>query len=281
MRAAGQTNNPGVLLALIKAGADLEAIDKGVSPLNLWRRANGSQPNSRHPYAEHYMDRFEYGRVNSKSNPESIMEDKNRRGVTALMRAAESNPNPTIALVLIDAGAEIEAADKDGVTSLMRAAASNSNPEVVLALIDRGADLEAKDKKGMTPLMHAAANSGVRTFSRMIFRAKTQKLSAGLISRLKESESEYAKDSNSKVALALIDKGANLEAKDKKGMTPLMHAAASNTNPDVISALIEAGADAKAKNKSGKNALYYAKKNDYINKSEAYQDLKNAIKKKR
>jgi ankyrin repeat protein len=45
----------------------------------------------------------------------------------------------------------------------------------------------------------------------------------------------------------LIKAGADVNAKDKSGWTPLIFAARSNPNPEIITALITAGADVNAK----------------------------------
>jgi len=42
---------------------------------------------------------------------------------------------------------------------------------------------------------------------------------------------------------AAINQGADLEARDKEGMTALMYAAALNPNAEVIMRLLKAGAD--------------------------------------
>src|SRR5208337_2862450 len=46
-----------------------------------------------------------------------------------------------------------------------------------------------------------------------------------------------------------IDKGADVNAQDKDGTTPLMDAAAYNENPDAITTLLKAGADVNAQAK--------------------------------
>jgi ankyrin repeat protein len=60
---------------------------------------------------------------------------------------------------------------------------------------------------------------------------------------------------------ALIAAGANLEAKDRDGMTALIESAILG-NADCVKALIAAGADVNAKDRHGKTALMSAKSAD-------------------
>ena len=53
------------------------------------------------------------------------------------------------------------------------------------------------------------------------------------------------------VIQALLDAGANIEARDEDGNTPLHKAARRSRNPAVIQALLNAGADASAQNDWG------------------------------
>ena len=69
---------------------------------------------------------------------------------------------------------------------------------------------------------------------------------------------------NPEVLMALIEAGADLNAKNKDGWTSLMVAAQYNPHPKALTALLEAGADAKAKDSKGKTALDYAKDNEKL-----------------
>jgi len=62
------------------------------------------------------------------------------------------------------------------------------------------------------------------------------------------------------VISALLEAGADINARDRNGWSALMWAAQGNQNPEVISALLEAGADINASSISGWTALMWAAK---------------------
>jgi len=88
----------------------------------------------------------------------------------------------------------------------------------------------------------------------------------------------YAAHSNSNplVISVLLGGGAKIDEQDNDGLTALMLAARANQNPDVISSLVSAGADAKKKDKSGSTAFDYARSNDHLRGTKAFEKLKNA-----
>ncbi|GHV47953.1 hypothetical protein FACS1894204_11850 [Synergistales bacterium] len=84
-------------------------------------------------------------------------------GRTALIRAAESDPNPETIARLFRNGADINARDGlTGGTALMWAAESNPNPEVILLLLENGADVHMKDWGGRRAIDYAGRNSKLR-----------------------------------------------------------------------------------------------------------------------
>ena len=77
------------------------------------------------------------------------------------------------------------------------------------------------------------------------------------------------------IAQLLIDAGADIEAKNKYGSTPL-HNAAGNGNIDAMRILLQAGADPNARNKNGstafRGAVSHAFIPDYDEGKEFYED---------
>ena len=73
----------------------------------------------------------------------------------------------------------------------------------------------------------------------------------------------------------LLDAGANLEARNEDGYTPLMWAARFNKNAAVVQALIDAGADATATKEDGENAWDLIQENEALEGSPAYRALKD------
>jgi ankyrin repeat protein len=85
-----------------------------------------------------------------------------------------------------------------------------------------------------------------------------------------------ANNRNPEVVTTLVRAGANLDARNNIGMTPLMAAAGLNKNPEVVVTLLKAGSDAKVKDRAGATALTYAQGNEKLKGTDAYQQLQEA-----
>ncbi len=154
---------------------------------------------------------------------------------------------------LLEAGADVNAADQQGVTVLMQAS-GNQPGEVVASLIKLGAKVKVRDHQGRSALMWAA--------------------------RRGSSRPPYAID-------LLVQAGADIDAKDKDGWPALAHAAENfrrgslyllfktAANPSAIgwtplhraiatgdqrgvSTALQAGADLEVRDMWGRTALIWA-----------------------
>ena len=193
--------------------------------------------------------------VSNNGNPEIIQmlinagADVNAKsfGWTVLMYAVINNANPEIIQMLIGAGADVNAVDDKGFTALTIAARMNKNPEIIKALIDAGADVNAKLDNGSTALDFAKHNSASPEIAGK---------DANFFSPI------WWKTATVEDVKAEIANGADVNAKDKYGLTALTYAAVNNQNPEIVKALIDAGADVNAKNDKGLTVLMSATENN-------------------
>jgi ankyrin repeat protein len=195
-----------------------------------------------------------------------------KRGRTALLIAALSDQSEAIVRLLLEKGADAKAMDAFKTTTLRAAAMGNDTASMRL-LIDAGVDVNAGDLPGLTPLMMAAGWNGNLTAVELLLRkgAKVNALSApvmGLPS--KNGPSEFGKLTALLMSApfgppdlirALLDAGADVNARDVRGMTPLMLAIATD-RPDkaVIRMLLDHGADPQIKNNKGETAADWARR---------------------
>ena len=95
----------------------------------------------------------------------NVNQAEQRHGDTPLMRSAQNGHREVVQL-LLQARAEVNAANKRGETALSMAA-TNDHSQVVELLLAAGADAGIKDRLGATALMHATAN-GARDAVRVL-----------------------------------------------------------------------------------------------------------------
>jgi ankyrin repeat protein len=206
--------------------------------------------------------------------------ERNRYGRTPLHLASARGRLPMMAF-LIARGADVSARDEGGNTPLHDATCDVS-PEVALTLIDHGANLNVTNDRGLSPLRRASmyGRSGIARVllnhgaELDLFTAAALCLVEPLTQFLDQDPSMIkAHDvldrsrtllhvaGNVPIAEWLIARGADLEAPDKFGMTPL-HSAASRGNLDMVQSLEHAGADLEALEKAGYTSLHCAAGSD-------------------
>jgi ankyrin repeat protein len=223
-------------------------------------------------------------------------------GTTVLMAAA---PDAEKMKLLLDRGADVNARARSRYSALMVAAQYQEGDAAINLLLDRGA--QAGPPEGAAPIFNAnpfslAAYAGnAKSLARLkaaggqidgAFIAIGTSRTTPMLGAFKFGDVEVIRtllelgapvdfaDGNQITMLSrsvlnhelglakmLIDRGANVNATDKLGMTPLLWAASSDFgDPAMVELLLKAGAKADAKNRDGRTALELARayKHDYL-----------------
>jgi ankyrin repeat protein len=166
-------------------------------------------------------------------------------------------------------GANIEAKDQSGSTPLM-IAAGNADTAMVKFLLDRGASVDTRNTEGANVLMEAAQMGRVsivelllqketdqRTLNEAIFRDIEYQ---PMIIRQESSElSNLSEDADpfAKTAKLLLDKGANINARNEEGATAMIEAAGFGRLA-IVKMLLQRGGDLEARSNNGGTALHAA-----------------------
>jgi ankyrin repeat protein len=163
------------------------------------------------------------------------------RGNTPLMYAAALGSVVAVQM-LVEAGADVNAANDFGATPLMWCAGDERK---VRYLLGKGANVNARSKLGRTPLLIAATYDGSIGIVREML-AKGADVKAADEGGMTVLESA-AGNNNIEVARLLIAKGAPVDTHDGLGVTPLIQGAWSGgPNGDMVRLMIEHGADVNA-----------------------------------
>ena len=169
---------------------------------------------------------------------------------------------------LLDEGANIEAMGGNKETPLM-VAAEHGTAGMVKLLLERGANIHAQDESGETALAKAAHSPDVEITKMLLARTATLAeknqallmLVQGLpaVKSLDAPEDadkfeEINDEAHAEIAKLLLDAGADVEARDESGNTPLMNAASYGAVM-VLKVLLARGADINATDADGGTAL--------------------------
>ncbi len=172
--------------------------------------------------------------------------------------ASEVDQNSVIHF-LLELGADTNAKDDEGWTALPTAVnADTGRASVVQTLLDAGADINAKCTctgylgGGWTALMIAVHKNDRKAMVDMLLAQGADPSLAN-----NQGATPLTITDNMDTVRALLDRGANVNAKDKEGVTALM-LCSYKCSVEKLRLLLEKNADVNAKNNEGATALLWA-----------------------
>ncbi|KNB20746.1 hypothetical protein FOXG_22917 [Fusarium oxysporum f. sp. lycopersici 4287] len=208
-------------------------------------------------------------------------------GWTPLHCAAE-NGDEGLVKILVEYGADVNAEDcKTGWTPL-HFAAMNGHKAVVQLLVEKGANIEAEDKYGWTPRWFAEINEHLEVVELLPSEGAKDTIAnedrwtplhcgaissqQGLVKLLFGNGSDlyfegkvtpvlFAAENGLRIGFQrLLERGANIKARDSNGRTSLWRAA-QNGHEAVVELLLEKGADIETMDNNGQTPLLWAVEN--------------------
>ena len=197
------------------------------------------------------------------------------RSLDQQLFAAIGNRDLVAAEHLLREGANIEATTTNGVTPLMSAAETGDVP-IISLLLEHGANPRARNNQDETALVHAARGGWVNAVNLLARLADTKQKNLALIWAVEggpvvvkevvdapgppvpmQNPTAYVEESWTATVEALLDSGADIEARDPDGSTPLLPAAAF-AQTDVFKLLLRRGARVDVRDKDGNTPLIAA-----------------------
>jgi ankyrin repeat protein len=272
------------VIEVLRTG-DLKAFMKPVAEDPKLLNARGPEGSTPFMYAVLYADTATLRRLLKQGADPNKKNDAN---ATALMWAAADLEKTRL---LLEHGADVNARSNDMRTPLMIAARRPGNTPVVKLLLERGANPNPNPHPATesSPLLEAASSGEAASMELLLGRGADAKavgqqaltmavtmqcskciallVAKGLDRKAYSStlpDIAFLGDVNA--VRLMLDHGADVNAVDPLGRTPLMYAAGSDTPaPEIVKLLIERGADVNAKDThkqggdSGLTALDIAK----------------------
>lgn len=176
--------------------------------------------------------------------------EKDKQGNTALLRAVRDKDMTEAAKLLEQTGVDVNIVNKDKESALLLAL-GNGDIDFAIKLLEAGADVSLADKEGANPLMLVIAQKQTEIFPLILeksidLNASNKKGETALMLAINTKQEDLAK--------ALIAAGAGVNEHDKQGQTALMMAVQTQQQ-DLVGALIDAGATLDELDKEKRSAI--------------------------
>lgn len=268
-------SNPDVVKALIENGADIAKTAHQNESLIKHALGNANREemiyaliSSGVPFDEEAREATEgVGlSITDKTIPAEINEflkanDNNanltdQNGETPLIIALRNDRSIEIIKGWIDVGADV---NYGTTTPLMIAAQNVSDPKIIELLIASGSDISDVDYYGKNALIYSLDNKNPEILKYFLEIGQDPNFISG-----ERNESllmlAISSKNESKLNLirVLVEYGANVNAIDAYGVTPIMYAGAFRAQEGIIQFLLDKGATVHNRDQNGYNALMYA-----------------------
>ena len=248
---AVEEGNAEIVQILVDAGADIEAEGfMGQTPLGLAAEEGATE-----------IMQILLGQGADNGTPEGEDKQSPAIGSEALFTAIESG-NVTLVNLLVEAGADVNAAEGFGGNTPLHEAVEEGNAEIVQILVDAGADIEAEGFMGQTPL-GLAAEEGASEIMQIL-------LGQGADSGTPEGEDRQSptigsealftaiKKGDVETVRLLVEAGTDVNAAEGFGGNTPLHEAVEEGNTEIVQILVDAGADIEAEGFMGRTPLSLA-----------------------
>lgn len=211
---------------------------------------------------------------------------RNRNGETALIVLGCSKKSgrdaEEVLSELIAYGADVNETDDNGYTGLHNAAINISNPDIINVFLKYGANLWQPDNKGITPAekicYYCKDAQYVKECLKNVQDIQALFFAFVLNSKMAGLSGGWNKQNVEECIKIFLQKGLNINCKDKQGMSPLMSFCKNNSTDfikkksdgfwgkltygpslimvaEVIKILLKNGADPNLKNNQGETAF--------------------------
>ncbi|KAJ5155849.1 hypothetical protein N7492_008652 [Penicillium capsulatum] len=187
---------------------------------------------------------------------------------STILHEAVSLASPEAVRIILRQGPDINAVDSQGGTALA-AAAGVGNIEILTLLLEAGADANMANGEGQTPLFLVVLNESQMTLSAKVLLKHTSNVNH----RDHHHWTVAHRAALGRVDLLslLIENGADLNAVEDTGRTPLFLAVAENSL-SCLNLLLEQNVDVNHREEDDWTALHFAAHNDQLRMAEALLD---------